>query len=139
MNERKPRILVVEDCPDVVRLMTLILKKAGCEVAVAQTGEEGLRRALEESFDVITLDVDLPLMNGFDVCRLVKLQPRLRDTPIVFVSGRALDEDRRYALELGAAGFLAKPFDAQSLVKVVLSKVRENREPCAGARSPSGS
>lgn len=121
---RKPRILVIEDQPDVRNLLVVALTNAGCEVMAAQTGIEGLRLAEDGKFDLITLDVDLPEMDGFEICSRLKNHTELRQTPVVFVTGRFAGEDVRRGRELGAADYITKPFEMLSFVPRVLSHVK---------------
>jgi CheY-like chemotaxis protein len=121
---RRVRILVVEDQPEMLNLMLKILAHAGCDVVGAQTGTEGLRLAEHGEFDLITLDVDLPETNGFEICLRLKQDPQLRQTPVVFVSGRFADEDVQRSREVGAADFITKPFDLLTLVSRLLSHVK---------------
>ena len=117
----KPRILVVEDQMPVAMMMTFLLVRAGCETAVATTGKKAVQMAEEVRFDLITLDVDLPDGNGFMLCSRLKEHPRLRDTPVVFVSARCLIEDQQHGLEVGAVDFIEKPFEVQDFLFRILS------------------
>jgi two-component system, OmpR family, alkaline phosphatase synthesis response regulator PhoP len=110
LDEEKKRILVVEDEPAVAALMTFLLSRVGYEVENAFTGRAGLEIAITRKFDLITLDVDLPGINGFDICRELKQRWIAWKTPIIFLSGNDLEERRAKALELGASDFIAKPF-----------------------------
>ena len=123
MSERV-KVLVIEDQPEVLNLMLMILSRAGCEVAGAQTGTDGLRLAENGGFDLITLDVDLPEANGFEICSRLKQDPQLRQTPVVFVSGRFADEDVQRGREVGAADYITKPFDLFTFVSRLLSHVK---------------
>ena len=123
----KPKILIIEDHPEVLSVMAYLLTRAGCDVTTAQTGSEGLQRAKDEAFDVITLDIDLPGISGFEICRRLKRNPRLRHIPVIFVSGRLCEEDRRHSLELGAADCIDKPFDALAFAQRILSYVKTAR------------
>jgi DNA-binding response OmpR family regulator len=120
----KARILVIEDQPEVLNLMVKALTRAGCEVAGAQTGAEGLQLAEGGAFDLITLDVDLPETNGFEICSHLKQNPQLRQTPVVFVSGRFADEDVRRGREVGAVDYIVKPFELLSFVSRILTHTR---------------
>lgn len=120
----KPRILVIEDQPDVRTLLVIALRRAGCDVVTAQTGIEGLRLAENGQFDLITLDVDLPETNGFEICSRLKDHPELRQTPVLFVTGRSGEEDVRRGLEIGAADYITKPFDLASFVSRVFSHLK---------------
>ena len=108
----KPRILVVEEEPEVLATMLYLLKRTGCEVVGAKTGAEGMQRILTGEFDLITLDIDLPDTNGLELCRLLKQDRNLCRIPVIFVSGRVSDGNREGCLELGAADYIVKPFDA---------------------------
>jgi DNA-binding response OmpR family regulator len=123
----KPRILIVEDQPEALSVMVYLLTRAGCNVTTAQTGNEGWRLAREGPFDVITLDIDLPGISGFEICRRLKRNPRRRRTPVIFVSGRLGEEDQRLGLELGAAGYIGKPFDALTFAQQILSHARATK------------
>ena len=122
---RKPRILVIEDQPDVRNLLTLALTRAGCDVSAAQTGMEGLQLAETGKFDLITSDVDLPDLNGFEICSRLKNHAELRHTPVVLVTGRFSEEDVRRGREVGATDYILKPFDLVSFLSRLLSHIKE--------------
>jgi DNA-binding response OmpR family regulator len=121
----KARILVIEDEPGVSMMMVYLLTQAGCEAVTAWNAERGMRLAQDGKFDLITLEVDMPGMNGFEVCRQLKENPRSFDTPVVFVAWRDSLEDQQQGLELGAADYIIKPFDAQDFVSRILLHVKE--------------
>jgi DNA-binding response OmpR family regulator len=120
----KTKILIIEDEPGVSMMMVYLLARAGCEVATAWNAEKGMQLAQNGDFDLIALDVDLPGMNGFEICRRLKEDARLRHTPIVFVSGRPCDEDVRRGLELGAADYIIKPFEMTDFIFRIISHAR---------------
>ncbi len=130
-TEHKPRILVIEDQPEVRSLLAIALTRAGCEVATAQTGIEGLQLAENGRFDLITLDVDLPGTDGFEICSRLKNHADLRHTPVVFVTGRFADEDLRRGREVGAADYITKPFDLLSVISRLLSHIKKTTA-CGG-------
>jgi DNA-binding response OmpR family regulator len=121
----KPKILIVEDEMPVAMMMTFLLARADCETEVAMTGKKALQKAQLEMFDLITLDVDLPDMSGFEVCRLLKENP-FSKTPIVFVSGRPLEQDIQRGLELGAVDYITKPFGVEFASRL-LSHIRREQ------------
>jgi len=123
----KPKILVVEDQPDVLATMRYLLKRAGCETTGARTGADALCRARDEKFDLITLDMELPDTTGLDLCRQMKQDPQLRRVPVVFVSGCLREGNRQRCLELGAADYIAKPFDALVFVARIFAHLRNDR------------
>jgi DNA-binding response OmpR family regulator len=118
-NKSMARILIVEDDTPLAMMVVSLLTRAGCDTLVARTGEKGMELAFKQKFDLITLDVDLPDMNGFEICRELKQRHLSCHTPIVFVSGRASDEDRKRAHELGAVDFIEKPFGVEIVSRLV--------------------
>jgi DNA-binding response OmpR family regulator len=119
----KVKILIVEDDAPVAMMMVEVLSQAGCEVFVAHTGKEGMRLAEERKFNLIALDIDLPDINGFEICSELKQRHFSRNTPIIFISGRPLDEDIRRGLEVGAVDYITKPFNASDFVSRILSHI----------------
>lgn len=118
---RKTRVLIIEDQPEVLEVMVVALTHAGCEVESAADGEEGMRQAETGRFDLISTDVDLPGMSGFEICSRLKGNPQLRHTPVVFVSGRGAEADMQRGRELGAADYITKPFNLVSFTSRILA------------------
>lgn len=109
-------ILLIEDDPDIQKMVRLSLKfQGGHEVSVASDGREGLEKALVEHPDLILLDVMMPEMDGYETCRRLKAEPATQDIPVVFLSARAQQSEIEKGRELGAAGYLVKPFDPMTL------------------------
>ena len=107
----------------VAMMIAYLLTRAQCEVALARTVKKGMQLAEGGNFDLITLDVDLPDGNGFNLCSRLKEHPRLRDIPVVFVSARCLIEDQQHGLEVGAADYITKPFETFEFVPRLLSHI----------------
>jgi DNA-binding response OmpR family regulator len=120
----KPKILVVEDQPDVLATIIYLLKRAGCETLGARTGAEALRLAQEEKFDLITLDIDLPDTDGPKLCRCFKQDVQLVQIPVIFVSGRLCEGNRQRCFESGAADYIVKPFDASGFISCIFSHLK---------------
>lgn len=118
------RILVIDDEPQMVEMMIRVLNHVGCEAAGAPNGSEGLKLAENGRFDLITLDVDMPGMNGFEVCSRLKRVPQLQQTPVIFITGRFGDEDVQRGREVGAADYITKPFDLQTFLSKLRSHTR---------------
>ena len=125
---RKARILIVEDDTPLAMMMVSLLTRAGCDVQTAWNAEKAMRLAQDEDFDLITLDVDLPRTNGFEICSRLKENFRSCDTPIVFVTGRPHEEDRQRAFELGAVDYIAKPFQTLEFTPRLLSHIKRQKE-----------
>ena len=105
-------MLVVDDDPEVVKVVTLILEPEGFRVVSAADGPSGLARARAERPDLVLLDVSLPGASGLDVCRALRAadDPHLRNVPVVMVSGFSAARDTAAGFAAGATDFLAKPF-----------------------------
>lgn len=120
------RILIVEDEPDIALGLVDDLAREGYGVETAATGPEGLKRARGETWDLILLDVMLPGMDGFDVCRELR-KARVR-TPVIMLTAKAHDAEKVMGLELGADDYVTKPFNPRELrarVKAVLRRFDE--------------
>lgn len=122
-------ILVVDDSPTQVHLVSYILKNNDYEVLTAKDGEQALEVASAEQPALILLDIILPRVNGYEVCRQLKATPETKNIPVVMLTSKSRDKDRHWGLEQGADDYLAKPFDEQSLLtiieKFVVAKVQE--------------
>ena len=122
MEGRKTRILLVDDEPDLVQMVSVRLKAAGYEGSTAYDGQEALEKVKESPPpDLMILDLMLPKLDGYKVCRLLKLDERTRGIPILIFTARAQVEDVTLATECGANMYLTKPFEA----KVLLGKLQE--------------
>ena len=125
----KTRILVVEDEMPVAMMIVSLLSHVGCDVQVASSGDKGMELAKEQKFDLITLDVDLPGINGFEICRELKQRHISHRTPIIFVTGRSHEEDRRFGLELGAVDYITKPFEVTDFIFRIVSHAKAKINP----------
>jgi two-component system, OmpR family, alkaline phosphatase synthesis response regulator PhoP len=127
------RILLVEDEPGLVLTLTDRLSREGYRVETAGDGETGLERAVGEPFDLVLLDVMLPKMNGFDVCRA--LRQRGVDTPVIMLTARGQVVDKVVGLKLGADDYLTKPFETAELLARIEARLRRP-PPAAAPPSP---
>jgi two-component system alkaline phosphatase synthesis response regulator PhoP len=121
----KAKILVVDDQMAVVTMMRFLLTRAGCETQGALDAEKALQLAQTLVFDLITLDLEMPSLNGFELFKRLQEIPHLAETPIVFVAGNASIENQQRGLDLGAADFIEKPFDTQDFLSRILSLVEK--------------
>lgn len=112
-----PRILIVDDEPDLVKMISFHLKKRGYETHLAYNGREAWEEMNSLIPDLIILDLMMPEVDGWEVCRLVRRHenPTFRNIPILILSARSLPEDRTQGLELGADDYLTKPFSLSEL------------------------
>ncbi len=118
------RILIVDDDPEALALAEARLSNAGVEILCAGTGEAGLQAAKAMASDVILLDVDMPGLSGFDVCRALKEDPHTALIPVLFLSGSGSSEDKVKGLDLGAIDYVTKPFEAFELCARVRAALR---------------
>jgi DNA-binding response OmpR family regulator len=123
-----PRILVVEDEPDVARLIKHALEQRGeARVDIAATGGAALERIGTGAPDLLLLDLTLPLIDGAEVCRLVRSRPATASLPIIMLTARASEADRIAGLDLGADDYITKPFSLRELAARVRAVLRRRR------------
>ena len=125
------RILIVEDEKNIVDILSFNLSKEGYETLEAYDGEAGLQLALEQNPDLILLDLMLPKMNGFDVCR--SLRRETRSTPVIMLTAREEETDKVLGLELGADDYITKPFSMRELIARVGANIRRTAMNTAAA------
>jgi DNA-binding response OmpR family regulator len=113
------KVLAVDDDPVILRLIEVNLSLEGFEVALAAGGDDALTKAREVDPDVILLDVMMPGVTGWDVARKLKDDAATTATPLIFLSARTQEEDRRKGQELGVAAYVSKPFDPVELVDTI--------------------
>lgn len=114
-----PSVLVIDDEPFIVETVRFALEKAGYACLVAFDGEEALRIVRERNPGLILLDIMLPKLNGFQICRLLKFDERYRHIPIVMLTARAQERDRLLGTETGADAYVTKPFELPELLRVI--------------------
>ncbi len=113
------RILVADDEPNIVTALEFVLGRAGYEVAVARTGEEVLRRVAESPPDLLLLDVMMPALSGYDVCRRIRARPEWQAMKIVMLSARGREAEARRGMEAGADVYVVKPFSNAELLRKI--------------------
>ncbi len=123
------RILVVEDEADVAELIRYTLTREGYEVAAVSNGADAIRAAHEGRPDAILLDIMVPQLNGWEVCRRLRQDPDTRAIPVIMVTGRADEGDRVLGFELGADDYVTKPFSPRELVARIRAVTRRARHP----------
>ena len=123
----KTRILVVEDEKDICDILEYNLMKHGYQVTVVTNGEEALLRLDSATFDLVLLDMMLPGLDGLDVCRELKYDPKNSSIPVVILTARNEDTDIVAGLELGAADYIVKPFSPSVLIARLRAVLRHNQ------------
>ncbi|MFC1703896.1 response regulator transcription factor [Candidatus Omnitrophota bacterium] len=119
--KNRARILLVEDEKDMAYTVTLQLEAKGYEVIVAEDGQAALQKARTERPNIIILDIMLPKLNGYKVCRMLKFDDKYKNIPIIMFTARAQDADKEIGREVGADAYITKPFEPE----VLLEKISE--------------
>lgn len=114
-------IVVIEDDPYILKLISQTLQKAGYEVVTATDGSDGLRKVKETAPQLVVLDVSLPGLDGYQVCHYLRSEPATVDLPIIMVTAMSRPSDQRRGFETGADDYLSKPFILSELVTRVQS------------------
>jgi len=110
------KVLLAEDEEDIRKVAQISLQfRGGWQVSLASDGEECLAKAAAERPDLILLDCMMPKLDGYETCRRLKASPALREIPVIFLTAKSQESEMRKGLELGAAGYLIKPFNPMSL------------------------
>src|ERR1035441_8107055 len=121
--DRKPKLLVVDDLPENGRLLEAMLSPHGYSVTLANSGGDGLEKGRTEHPDLVLLDVLMPDMSGYDVCRRLREDPATRLLPVVMLTSSG-DQDKVDAIEAGADDFIARPLNPQELLSRLRSLLR---------------
>jgi DNA-binding response OmpR family regulator len=121
MAEDKRRILIVEDDPDMLEAVTLRLEANGYQVAAVRDGLDGLNKAREENPDLVLLDIMLPKIDGFTICRMLKFDEAYKEIPVILFSARVQKTDIQRGAEVKADAYITKPFKSEEL----LGKIKE--------------
>jgi two-component system response regulator RegX3 len=132
MTDTPTRILVVDDEPSITEFVSYNLRKEGWDVDVAASGDEALELAKRSDFDLVVLDVMLPGMDGYEVCRRLRA---ISSVPVLFLSARDTELDKVVGLEIGGDDYLAKPFGVRELtarVKALLRRAQPGTREAAG-------
>ncbi|OUN06250.1 DNA-binding response regulator [Flavonifractor sp. An92] len=129
------RVLIVEDEKNIVDILSFNLVREGYETLEAFDGQTGLQLALEQNPDLILLDLMLPKMNGFDVCKAIRAQNR--SAPIIMLTAREEETDKVLGLELGADDYITKPFSMRELLARVKANIRRTEMLTAAAPAPA--
>jgi two-component system alkaline phosphatase synthesis response regulator PhoP len=117
MNSKK--ILIVDDEVDLVETIRFPLEVEGYHVLVSYNGEDALNQARKENPDLILLDLMLPKLDGYKVCRLLKFDDRYKHIPIIMLTARTQEKDKALGMETGANEYITKPFDMEDLLRKV--------------------
>jgi len=121
---KEGKVLIVDDVPKNIQMAMNILKNEGHKMFYAKNGTMALELVKEHDFDLILLDIMMPDMNGFDVCKVLKQNSDTKDIPVVFLSGKDSTSDIEQAYEVGGLDYVVKPFITIELVTKANTYVR---------------
>ncbi|MBN1279346.1 MAG: response regulator transcription factor [Chlorobium sp.] len=137
----EPLLLVVEDDDNLAKLLSYNLERAGYRCHVSRTGEDGLEQMGRRSFDLLLLDIMLPGIDGFEVCRRVREHQMLKDLPIIMLTAKGEEIDKILGFELGIDDYVVKPFSPRELnlrIRAVLKRDRRQRSGLQDVLSAGG-
>jgi DNA-binding response OmpR family regulator len=131
------QVLVVEDEPDIAGLIKHTLERGGdLQAVIAASGDAALKAAIDRPPDVIVLDLNLPVLGGLEVCRILRTRPDTAHVPIIVVTARGGESDRVAGLEIGADDYVTKPFSPRELVARVRAVLRRGAPVAAASPTP---
>ncbi|MFD1470167.1 response regulator transcription factor [Hymenobacter caeli] len=116
---KTPRILIVDDEPNIVMSLEFLMRKNGYLVGIARNGTEALAAIAATPFDLVLLDVMMPDVDGYQVCQQLRQDPARAQTKVIFLSAKSRDADVRKGYEVGADLYVAKPFSTRQLMEKV--------------------
>lgn len=119
VGPRKNRVLIVDDDPEVVKVMRIYLHTAGLEADIAGSGKDAMNAINELDVDAVILDLHMPGMDGFEVCKWIRVDKGNRTVPIIAITGFTSGEKKKKILAAGANAYMTKPIDMSKFVKLV--------------------
>jgi phosphate regulon transcriptional regulator PhoB len=122
----RQKILVVDDEHDIIELLSYNLIREGFDVATAADGEEALKKIREDLFDLIVLDLMLPGIQGMELCRILRNDPKTKNVPIIMLTAKTDEVDKILGLEMGADDYLTKPFSVRELIARIKAVLRRS-------------
>src|SRR6476620_12404016 len=130
-------VLVIDDSPTITKVVQLVLTKAGYQVATAPDGEAGLAAVRSQRPDLILLDFVMPRMNGYQFCRELVADPKLRDIPVVLMSAKGDQVGERFVKVMGIVDYITKPFSPEAITAVVQHTISKYAGPGGDDEHPS--
>jgi len=119
------RILIIEDDPEIIKLLELHLSDVSYETTMAMNGDEGLQLALQNDYELILLDLTLPSLDGVEVCRRLRAT---KNTPVIMLTAKSEEIDRVLGLEIGADDYMTKPFSIRELLARIKAVLRRTND-----------
>ena len=125
---QKKRVLIVEDEESLLKLETILLTVKGYEVSGASTGQEALEKLASTAFDLVLLDIMLPDIDGYEICRRIKEHPQHARIPVVMLTAKKSSEDQKRGVLCGSDAYLTKPFKSAMIIEVIEKLLGGNPE-----------
>ena len=122
-KEKSVKIAIIDDDPSMVKVLRIMLTSSGYEVVEATSGTKGFMITKRELPDLVLLDIMMPDVDGFEVCRRLKLDPDTKNIPVIFVSAKTGAEHIEMGLSLGAEGYITKPFELQDILDKIVEVI----------------
>lgn len=122
-KEENSSILIVDDNPQNIQVLGTILKRENYDVTIAMSGLEALEYLVTEHSDLILLDVMMPGMDGYEVCRIIKKDKKLKKIPVIFITAKTDSEDIVKGFKVGAVDYISKPFNTEELLARVKTHI----------------
>jgi len=113
------KILVIDDEPEVLELVSEFLKREGYDVMTEASSTKGIEKAKSFHPDLILLDIIMPKLDGYEVCKLLKKNESTKNIPVIFLTGKDVSEDHHKSFQVGGDMFIKKPFSRESLTRIV--------------------
>jgi twitching motility two-component system response regulator PilG len=123
---QKKHILVVEDEESLLKLETILLKVKGYDVTGAVTGSDALESLSRIAFDLVLLDIMLPDIDGFEICKRIRMEPRTASVPVVMLTAKKSREDQERGVACGANAYITKPFKSATIIDVIDGLLKKN-------------
>lgn len=118
------KILVADDSTTIVDMIKAALEREKFNVITAKDGEEALNKVYQEMPDLILLDIEMPKINGYVVCKRIKAHPQTKDIPVIMLTVKSKESDKQWGLGMGADEYLTKPFEMEKLVEVIKERLQ---------------
>jgi DNA-binding response OmpR family regulator len=126
------KILVADDSPNIREILQVNLESLGFQVVLAEDGDKAVRMMTDEQPDLMIVDVMMPKINGFQICRRIKSDPKTESTPIILLTARSQEEDVFWGKDCGADEYITKPFSTRELERTVVRLMRHRQDQMAG-------
>ena len=133
-----PKILIVEDNEDNWQILSRRLRRRGYDVVIARDGKQGLTMARGDKPDLILMDMNLPLLDGWEATRLIKKDPKSKNTPVIALTAHALTGDRDKALEAGCDDYHTKPVELPRLLEQIEAQLQKRAAALSAAAAGTG-